>query len=79
MLRSNLSARADAEAWAATFRSLHFAIHALASNALNLILPHIHTSPFLESPWLPNGKFFGAGENRTDRGPVAARFALATG
>jgi hypothetical protein len=28
----------------------------LASNALNLITPHIRTSSNLESPWLPNGK-----------------------
>jgi len=61
MLRSNLSVRADAEAWAVTFLSLLiFALHALASNALNLIVPHIPTSSILESPWLPNGKIFGA-------------------
>src|SRR6267142_4392685 len=61
MLRSNLSVRADAEAWAVIFLSLLiFALHALASNALNLIVPHIPTSSILESPWLPNGKIFGA-------------------
>src|SRR5216684_6896822 len=71
MLRSNLSARVDAEAWAATFLSLLiFALHALASIALNLIAPHIRTSSNLESPWLPNGKISGMAHSGVHLDPV---------
>ena len=75
MLRSNLSARVDAEAWAATFLSLLiFALHALASIALNLIVPQFRTSPNLESPRLPNGKIYrGAFPFRDWSGGTALR------
>lgn len=57
MLRSNLSARADARAWAAMLCSLLILLlHAWAVKAINLFEPSIRISPTQETPWLPFGK-----------------------
>jgi hypothetical protein len=54
MLRSNLSARADARAWAAMLLSLLILIlHAWADKAINLPVPNSRLSPIQEIPWLP--------------------------
>ena len=59
MLRSNLSARADARAWAAMLVSLLIlALHAWAKNAINLLDLQIRISPTWETPWLPHVKIF---------------------
>jgi len=59
MLRSNLSARADARAWAAMLVSLLIlALHAWAENAINLLDLQIRISPTRETPWLPHVKIF---------------------
>ena len=61
MLRSNLSARTHAEAWAAMSLSLLFFVpHALALNALNLSPRTSTFLPVTETPWLPFGKIYGA-------------------
>jgi hypothetical protein len=60
MLRSNPSARADAQAWAAMLVSLLILpLHAWAANAINLLDPVIRISPTSETPWLPYGKISG--------------------
>jgi hypothetical protein len=60
MLRSNLSARADARAWAAMLVSLLIlALHAWAENAINLLDLQIRISPTWETPWLPYVKISG--------------------
>lgn len=61
MLRSNLSARTDAGAWAAMSLSLLFFVpHALALIALNLHSRSSTNLPVTETPWLPLGKIYGA-------------------
>ena len=61
MLRSNLSARAGARAWAAVVLPLLIlALHAWAFNAINLCRQSITNLPLSETPWLPFGKISGA-------------------
>jgi len=71
LLRSNLSARADARAWAAMLVSLLILPpHAWAVKATNLLEPYIRTSPTQETPWLPFGKIYGAFAHRAAVGGV---------
>ncbi|HXI13342.1 MAG TPA: hypothetical protein VNM92_11980, partial [Thermoanaerobaculia bacterium] len=79
MLRSNLSARADARAWAAIIVLLLIPpAHAWAGKAINLPERHTAISPISATTWLPSGTIFRARYPTTSI-PVAARFALTTG
>ena len=72
MLRSNLSARAGARAWAAVvlLPLLILALHAWALKAINLSRQFTKNLPISETPWLPFGKIGRGGRSMERTHPM---------